>query len=89
MLTRYHHSVSCRIIATAVRLKCFDAALFEYQYHFFFPATKFLFISFSSSSSLRLLLFGCITTIRVLVVKIASVFVDVLASDSSGKDCST
>lgn len=41
MLTRYHHSVSCRIIVTAVRLKCFDAALFEYQYQFFFPATKF------------------------------------------------
>lgn len=41
MLTRYHHSVSCPIIVTAVRLKCFDAALFEYQYHFLFQQPNF------------------------------------------------
>lgn len=41
MLTRYHHSVSCRIIVTAVRLKCFDAALLEYQYHFLFQQPNF------------------------------------------------
>lgn len=41
MLTRYHHSVSCRIIVTAVCLKCFDAALLEYQYHFLFQQPNF------------------------------------------------